>query len=805
MKKQKLIGIVLILILIGVSFDILPINLKQSFILVSGDFISTVYTALATIAAISATILTVVVNSFNNKYYGYSLKEIVNFNNEYSKVSFAIPWALISIVVATMFLALNMMNSITFLLTGVVMVMISLSVFLWKLISDDIFCRELVKYEIEKNLENQNSESLKQMLKKLFESFNQIVEHYGIASSEEVLVIISEAIKKCTVTNELGVFLDSSIKNSFNRVCEQRGYIPAIKKVLSLYNNISSEFIKYDRRELLYKPIERLRYLNDKELSKSGLLELSNGLEDINSIDDSDKIFIMYQFFANVYENEIISRKVRENILSDHINHLAEFRWSKENPYDDIKQSALLSIIKNYVLLNEEINEAEFIMKTMSEQLFSYGHATSQKLFETIALIYFSFYVYCEQEVETLKEGHRDELGKLIYVYKESIYTRQISFSLVVQNYFKYIGKSLWNLEELILKYRYLECFPPNSTVKSIVWDKMTLISFAIDNYFLSFHKFSFPPYKMINDWEEKTDKKRYIEKMLNYFEPSTKKLKENQSERLKKLADWINIRIVINNAILEDQFEKLNEEIGMEEELELRSVDNTIPDSEEINTFLKEQIKEHHKYYGYDDSLEINGAEEMHFRPLIQELQYCNNSSNISERIARRIENVINGQIIKTFPEVRLSFDIEGVKKLQKILERELYENRNYTYIDDWGLRKEVRETPEYQKLRELVRGIELISTNPISAHIFFKDKLNYNIEITSYSHEELSGEVCSKYVENLKVSEGLYRVNGAYYNKSKAMEIIKLGYRLELISFKFVSTFEADNGIRIGFDYKL
>ena len=145
------------------------------------------------------------------------------------------------------------------------------------------------------------------------------------------------------------------------------------------------------------------------------------------------------------------------------------------------------------------------------------------------------------------------------------------------------------------------------------------------------------------------------------------------------------------------------------------------------------------------------------------------------------------------------------GVKELLNQLRDNRFNKRNYTYVDDWGLNKEVRESVEYKELVAIIKGISFEKTNPINSHIFYKDGcLNYNIEITEYHHELLTDDECSIYVENFKVGEGLYKLKDAYLNKSKAMEAIKKGFRKELVSFKYKSNLDSDCGIRIGFKRK-
>lgn len=191
-------------------------------------------------------------------------------------------------------------------------------------------------------------------------------------------------------------------------------------------------------------------------------------------------------------------------------------------------------------------------------------------------------------------------------------------------------------------------------------------------------------------------------------------------------------------------------------EEDTLKEIVDYVPKVSEINGLLKQQFVNYRRFYGYSQSINMENAIEMHFRPVIEDLQYCNNGLNISARLARYFESFINEQIKKELPVVQLSFDLEGVKVLLSQLRDNRFNKRNYTYVDDWGLNKEVRESVEYKELEAVIKEISFEKTSPINSHMFYKDGcLDYNIEITEYNHEFLTDDECSAYVENYKVGE--------------------------------------------------
>lgn len=794
-----------IIIVLGVLTDLLLYQ-STSLIIVNDEYIYHVYAALTTIAAISPTILTIVVNSFNEKYYGFTIKEIVNFRNKNLRLSKIIDISLISILLSTFILAIGLINTLVAILFTLIIVIVSSSQYTWKLITDEQFCIDKVLEEIDSIVEKDNIIEIEYLLKKLFRSLDYSIKTYGILNLDTHLDIIRNTIEKSNITEDLSILIDKELKNTFKTVSISIGFIPAIDKVLNLYNSIWSEYSHYDKREIFSEPLQNIQYLDDEKLSSSTMIEISNGLEKQDDLDDSEKVIILYEYFRNLYFNEIINKRLRNYLLENLIIHLTSYSSLNENNYDSVKQKTLLYIVKDFILTNKETEEAKDILIKISKALDSRSYLQSEKLFETTAIIYLAIYSYSELETETLVKNHRDKIKSLIYAYESSIHTNKISFNIFLKTNFKKIVEALWNLSDQVYRdFSFLEYFPPHSGAKSIVWDKNTGINFAILNYLLSYYEFGLLPYKVINNWDEMENKRIYVNSMLDYFDPDTKTIKESWLDKIKEMSEWIGIRDSLPLATQKKMFEVLNNEMQLIDDNDLPDIPDCLPEVAKINSLLKEQFIKHRHIYGYDDSINFENSKEIHFRPLIANLQYCNTGENISDRLARYFEVFINNQIKKELPQVELNFDLEGVKKLLSQLKENNFNKRNYTYIDDWALSEEVRESEEYKELSEIIENITFQETNLINSNMFFRDDcLHYNIEITKYNHELLTDDECSSYAENFKVGDGLYKLKKAYLNKSKAMEIIKKDYRKELVSFRYNSNLSSDCGIGIGFKYK-
>jgi hypothetical protein len=800
-KTRKLTLTTLLILLFGIFMDISSYQ-GISLISVSKEYIYYVYTAIVTIAAISATLLTIVVNSFDEKYYGFSIKEIANFRNDYLILSCIIPLVLSLIVLSTLILAIDMINTLVAILITVVFLISTTSKYTWKLISDENFCTDRVSEEINIIVEKNNNKEIESLFKRLFAGLNYSIETYGISSIDKHLNMISNTIVKSKLTEDISILIDKELRDTFKIVSNSIGFIPAIDKVLKLYNSMEQKYSSYDKREIFYKELQDIQFLNDKELNSSSMIEISNGFEDQSYIEDDDKIFILYQYFLNIYFNDIINKGVKNSLLEKLIIHVSEFRYPVENNYDTIKQKTLLYIVRDFILVNKEIEDAKDILISISKVLYSQRNSKSDKLFETIAIIYLAIYLYSEFETETLYKEHRKKLKSLIYEYERNIHTSRISFNLVIKTCFKQIVKALWNLSPQDYKeLKFLEYFPPKFIVKTSVWNIDMGVNFAIFNYLLSYYEFGLIPYKMINNWDGIENKKFYIGSMLDFFDYDTQTIKKPNLDKMEEISEWIGIRYSLTLDVQKGMFKNLNEEMERLVDEELEKAVDTVPKIPDINYLLKQRFKD---FYGYNESIDVKNSKEMRFRPLIVDLQYCNNELNISERLAGYFESFLNDQIEKELSVVELSFDLDGVKVLLDQLKNNRYNKRNYTYVDDWAFNKEVKESEEYKELVTIIEGISFENTSPIDFHIFFKEGcLDYNIEITEYEHDFLTDDECSVYVENFKVADGLYKLKDAYLNKSKAMEVIMKGYRKELVSFKYKSNLNRDCGFLIRYKY--
>jgi len=127
--------------------------------------------------------------------------------------------------------------------------------------------------------------------------------------------MISNTIEKSNLTEDLSILIDKELRDTFKIVSNSIGFIPAIDKVLKIYNSMEPKYSLYNKREIFDKELQNIQFLNDKELNSSSMIEISNGFENHTNLTDEHKIFILYQHFKNIYFNESINKRVKNSLL----------------------------------------------------------------------------------------------------------------------------------------------------------------------------------------------------------------------------------------------------------------------------------------------------------------------------------------------------------------------------------------------------------------------------------------------------------------------------------------------------------
>lgn len=211
------------------------------------------------------------------------------------------------------------------------------------------------------------------------------------------------------------------------------------------------------------------------------------------------------------------------------------------------------------------------------------------------------------------------------------------------------------------------------------------------------------------------------------------------------------------------------------------------------------EDLLKNHSQLEFDFEMQINDAIEFQIQP-----HFSRQISDFYESAARELKLAITEAVIHfvdTLPEVKLSFDQNGVNKLLEMLSKEQYKFRNYTFVDDWAIREEVRKTPQYCELVKKINDIPFVNVGKEIGYLFLKNGLfKINVRVLSYGCKEPTVEQCDKYLEGYKITDGKYKLDYAVYTKQEAQVWVKDNIRIESSVFKVATTINPDSGFRIG-----
>jgi len=804
LKKNYIIVLGGTIFVIGLILD----YSNAGFIEVDKNFINNVFIALVTLAALSATVLTIIASTLREKHHGFFVKEILNFDNNYIKIKNAIPLAIISILLAVYFLAINFINAIVLILVFYDIFIISLSLHCWKIIAEDDFSNDLVRNNVKMIIYNNNENEIKKVLSILFNGILTNHDQYRIDLVKSEIDFIRSIIelinfKDIAFSEDLLFFIDGKIKKLFSKVNVNMGFLIAVDNVLEIYNSMDEDYKKFEPVVTIVREIEKIQYKNNIEVASSSIIKISKGLADYSFLDGNDKRIILYKYFKNIYENEIIGEKLRRKLLVDHLTHLTEYNTS--NSYEYIKQETLLFIIRDFVLTNENINESRHIFANITKGLYQFRYSKNKVLIQTIALIYLSLYLYSEHEVENLNINHRKIIKKYINYYEDNINNEHISFQKVVDKYFIEIIEELFNLKDNTLnKTRYMEYFSPNSNAKTSTWNRSMTVNFAIYNFLIIQHRID-----LLKDIVDSMgdDKGYVIEKMITLFEynksNSKMELIKRYADNSRDIAKWIGQDYFSDVEFQQRIFEYLNSNKIEIHEKEIFELENKEIKFNKVKENLEKKFLSNDNYYGFDEAIPLNDAEEIKLKPIIFEKKYYSDGNFLASRISNYIEGYINYSLKKEFRTVTLSFDQEGVNLLLEKLEEGNYNMRNYTYINDLAIDSKVRKTESFLKLSDDIEDINMVKNlKPINSYVFFNSEaLKYNIDLTYFNPEELEYEKKLDLIESFKISENIYRINNAYYTESQAIDYVMNSYEEVHVRFKFKSKFSRDGGIIINF----
>ncbi len=803
-KKIYLVG--LLLIFFGIVLDVLSYFVKLH--PVDSSYIFYVFSALATIAALSGTVLTLIISLVKEKYIGFSIKEILHFRINQLKVYHIIPTSLITIVIATGFLTFGFINSVVCILVFIILSTILYSDYVWRMVTKDSFCVEIVKKELERVMNDNVDKEKIDVIEKLFNEYIIYANLRALKESEEILALIKFSIAKIDNENkEFGLIVDKKMEEAFLSTVSSVSVIYAIEKLFSLYNKDDKMLYLFDKRRVMQKQIKKLMFYGDEKLYTNPFINMFDGILDSRNLNKEEKQFVLYQYFNSIFLNQIVSRNYRKELIYRFLKQVTYFYSDKDIEANEVRRKVIVSIVYNHVLINQNDRQREYLFSNLIMELSKFEYIENNQLLETIASIYQVLYSYTFLEKEMITEEHREKLKKLVCLAGDTINNAKSTFIDLVASHGVGLVKTIfyWVGHEDNYKY-FTEYFPDNMGVKSAVWDNDSICRFAFATYLL-FNNYRFlQPFEVIENWDsiENKTKKRVLKAFINCFDTKSKNLESSFKDELEQISNWLGLDVEYNSVFYGKLFDNLNEELrAINNLMSGEEAEAIMPDIEEINEKLNSRIQ-NENLYGYDARLPITEEKEILLKPSIMNLEQGKDFLAVSSIVFWKIKHLLNNIVETTLRKIDLSFDKEGVRELLARLREYNIDGRNYKYVDDFGFEEETKELPEFKELKKKIESIEECTTPQYTRRLFFEcNKMKFNVKVTNYDLEEINDIEADSFLEKFKVAEGMYKIDDAFYNKSMGIDWIQKEYRRQHISLKIAKTISKNSGFIIDFKY--
>ncbi|MCV2231484.1 hypothetical protein N7548_01405 [Acholeplasma manati] len=459
-RKRYLWSISIFIIFIGILFDT---YLSEVYIITISD-ISMYYTALVTVGAISATLITIVSSSLDNRVLSFKLKEILNFTNKYLSIKTFVPTNIVLIFVGTIAYMLNLTNALFMVFFVILMFTGIFSFYIWICATDSSFPIELAKEEIER------LSSLKDQENKTFDLLMKAFKHtYNTDSSEYAIIedLLRDNYSKTDQTYNI-----SKIREIFDYIISKDGPTKAFSIIIYITSKNNKEYKNYEIKKIILDFAFEMQNATYVKIDNYDIFNFYRNITRQYELFGTYSTLLLYKSFSMIFDNNKLGYKPRLLFAEQYIGLLCRFISAYKADLFSIQQRVYLELYIDYVLLNSNNDNMKMtIHNYFVNGLTNISTYLKERLFETLLLMYFSEYMLSRmiqfnsqnnQKVLDLKGiSIIRHIKKLDYVFI------QTSIKLYQEiNSYLYLGKVLKNgpfLENL--NYEFIEFLLINSFV----------------------------------------------------------------------------------------------------------------------------------------------------------------------------------------------------------------------------------------------------------------------------------------------------------------------------------------------------
>lgn len=808
--SDKLIYII-VTVTAGLLLDIYVNLTENTFITVTESYISSIYSAIVTVAVLCISLIALISDKLEKTYYGYKLKEIILFEESVLNFKKYLYLSFGSMALATIaFLfeyEISVVNTITALILAEIYLEFLMTTIIFKTIINETYCYEIVESHIKNDKVQNGEESQEEYEREIIRLFNSL-KYFTEAQNQEkvnkvteLIVILNEKNKTLTENDKVYQVLLNQLREIVIPLADNFGYNQMIKDIILLSNHTRLE--KAGKEDLYIIPIENMMFWDDETFLKNNyfnqiikicyISEYSD-----NKITDNEIEYILYKYFVSIINNRLSTEKVRNQLIVNYLNELSHFYWGKSNDcIVPVDSKTLLDVFKEYVLKNENHKEREYIYKLILKNVYVNNRYYNSNIFPLIIsymLQSFYSYIYCEKEL--LNEDYRNSLKDLFLLTISDKTNKKFKFSDLVADHIKAIvpavAKRIEKNDNIEQSFEFF--ISDYLCIKNTVWTDSFNKEFLLMLYLIYYTRLLPVSFlALFNEWDKVRDE--VVNIIWDKFDLSTKKIKEEFRNQCNQFAQLLNCNYSINDDAEKELFESINEEKKKINQIQEIPQECNI---EEITNKLCD-LMEQEKVFGWDTEL-TKGTKMNNFKfSNIEENKWITNNftaKKFKATIINAVHYAINSYASKITVETNGDLDLTELSNL-----RNNYNARNFNF-NEYLTYDQCKDFSS--PIKDIENNTNYVDTSEIRIPILFnKDEFKFNAQIISKEDIDLTDDECIEYLREFKAYNGFYDVNGALYPKDEAIEIIKKQYKKEVFQFKLLVSFNKEDILYINFKY--
>lgn len=808
--SDKLIYII-VTVTAGLLLDIYVNLTENTFITVTESYISSIYSAIVTVAVLCISLIALISDKLEKTYYGYKLKEIILFEESVLNFKKYLYLSFGSMALATIaFLfeyEISVVNTITALILAEIYLEFLMTTIIFKTIINETYCYEIVESHIKNDKVQNGEESQEEYEREIIRLFNSL-KYFTEAQNQEkvnkvteLIVILNEKNKTLTENDKVYQVLLNQLREIVIPLADNFGYNQMIKDIILLSNHTRLE--KAGKEDLYIIPIENMMFWDDETFLKNNyfnqiikicyISEYSD-----NKITDNEIEYILYKYFVSIINNRLSTEKVRNQLIVNYLNELSHFYWGKSNDcIVPVDSKTLLDVFKEYVLKNENHKEREYIYKLILKNVYVNNRYYNSNIFPlTISYMLQSFYSYIYCEKELLNEDYRNSLKDLFLLTISDKTNKKFKFSDLVADHIKAIvpavAKRIEKNDNIEQSFEFF--ISDYLCIKNTVWTDSFNKEFLLMLYLIYYTRLLPVSFlALFNEWDKVRDE--VVNIIWDKFDLSTKKIKEEFRNQCNQFAQLLNCNYSINDDAEKELFESINEEKKKINQIQEIPQECNI---EEITNKLCD-LMEQEKVFGWDTEL-TKGTKMNNFKfSNIEENKWITNNftaKKFKATIINAVHYAINSYASKITVETNGDLDLTELSNL-----RNNYNARNFNF-NEYLTYDQCKDFSS--PIKDIENNTNYVDTSEIRIPILFnKDEFKFNAQIISKEDIDLTDDECIEYLREFKAYNGFYDVNGALYPKDEAIEIIKKQYKKEVFQFKLMVSFNKEDILYINFKY--